>query len=163
VPDRPPGWLDAFDADARLAVAIAREAALGFGHNYLGSEHLLIGLIEVDGPARDALAGTLPSAEARLAVEQMIGRGQPPASDVWLSPRARLSMERAYDIASGIGSRTVEPLHLLIALTELGPDAIASRVLSAAGVDVERLRSRLRESLVGRRERETSEFTPGDH
>jgi ATP-dependent Clp protease ATP-binding subunit ClpC len=82
VPDRPAGWLDAFDEDARMAVALAREAALGFGHNYIGSEHLLIGLIEVDGPVRAAFAGMLDSAEARLAVEQIVGRGQPAASDV---------------------------------------------------------------------------------
>lgn len=151
MPDRPAGWLDAFDADARMAVAIAREASLGFGHNYVGSEHLLIGLIEVDGPARDALVGTLPSAEARLAVEQIVGRGQPPASDEpGLSPRARLSLERAYAIASRMGSLTVEPVHLLIALLELDSNAIASRVLSAAGVDPDRLGIRLREPLGGR-------------
>ena len=106
--DRPAEWLDAFDPDARMAVAIAREAARGFGHNYVGSEHLLIGLIEVDGPARDALAGNLDSAEARLAVEQIVGRGQPAATDVsGLSPRARLSLQRAYDLASKVGSPAV--------------------------------------------------------
>jgi ATP-dependent Clp protease ATP-binding subunit ClpC len=135
-----------------MALAIADEAARGFGHNYIGSEHLLIGLIEVDGPVRDALAGMLESAEARLAVEQIVGRGQPGASDVpGLSPRARLSLERAYDLASRVGSPTVEPIHLLMALLELHPDAIASRVLSTTGVDVEALVTRLRESLGGSR------------
>jgi ATP-dependent Clp protease ATP-binding subunit ClpC len=150
VPDRPAGWLDAFDEDARMAVALAREAALGFGHNYIGSEHLLIGLIEVDGPVRAAFAGMLDSAEARLAVEQIVGRGQPAASDVsGLSPRARLSLERAYDLASRVGSPVVEPVHLLMALIQLDSNALASKVLSTAGVDVERLAVRLRESLAG--------------
>jgi ATP-dependent Clp protease ATP-binding subunit ClpC len=153
VSDRPAAWLDAFDADARMAVAIAQEAALGFGHNYIGSEHLLIGLIEVDGPARDALADTLPSAEARLAVEQIVGPGEPTASDAMgLTPRARLSMERAYDIASTVGSRTVGPVHLMIALVELDADAMANRVFSAVGVDPERLGMRLRESVGGPQE-----------
>jgi len=148
VPSRPADWLDAFDERVRTAIAIAQHAAKAFGHNYLGSEHLLIGLIEVDGPARDALIDELPSAEARLAVEQIVGRGNPPPTEEpGLTPRARLSLERAHDIASSTGSASVQPIHLLIALAELDADAVSSAVLRAACVDQERLRRRLLQVL----------------
>lgn len=144
MPERSADWFEAFGQEVRTAVTIAQGAARAFGHNYVGSEHLLIGVIEVDGPARDALVRELSSAEARLAVEEIVGRGLPPASDQpGLTPRARASLEWAHEIASTSGSAAVEPVHLMIALLELDPDAMASAVLGAVGVDRRRLRGRL--------------------
>ncbi len=151
MPDRPAAWFDAFGQGMRTALGVAEATAVAFGHNFVGSEHLLIGLIEVDGPAREGIVGELSSAEARLAIEQIEGRGRPPATDKpGLTPRARLSLERAHDIASASGSGSVEPIHLLIALAELDADAMSSAVFRAADVDQDRLRERLWQALEGR-------------
>lgn len=88
-----------------------------------------------------------------MAVEEIVGRGQPPSREVpGLTPRARHSLQRAYDVARGSSSATVEPTHLLIALTELDGEAVASAVFRAAGVDQEQLRHRLMQLLEDARE-----------
>ena len=124
---------EAFDGDLQHAIAVAQDLAQSLNHNYVGSEHLLAGICSAHGVAPIMEAHGLAAADLRQAVEKIVGWGDRRHVEPGLTPRARLALARASEIAPSADS--VRPRHLLAALAELDDEAVSSRILRGAGVD----------------------------
>jgi ATP-dependent Clp protease ATP-binding subunit ClpA len=132
-----------FDDEARQAIGQALAAAITLHHNYVGSEHLLIGLCEAP-TLRTVFDGYLSPAGARDTVELFVGKPRrPPDEEPRLTRRARSALIRSEELAGGSG-KPVTARHLLEALLELDDEAMASRVLGYAAVGREELLARVR-------------------
>lgn len=131
-----------FTDQAQQVLAFAEEEAHRLNHDYVGTEHLLLGLVrQQDAPASrilDSLGVGLP--RARAAVERTFGQGgAAPAGDLRFSSRAETVLDLAADEADHRDHGVIRPEHLLLGLTD-NPEGIAAGVLEGMGVDVERLR-----------------------
>lgn len=140
---------DDFDQHAQQAMHLARKAAQRFNHNYIGTEHLLIGIVdEVHGRAAVVLGdlGVEPS-KVRSAIEFIIGRGpRPVVGEVGLTPRGNRAVDLAREEARRLGDPLVGTQHLLLGLIREG-EGIAAGVLESLGVNLERVRARLLDNL----------------
>ncbi|HEX9037301.1 MAG TPA: Clp protease N-terminal domain-containing protein [Ktedonobacterales bacterium] len=139
--DGQPGRFDKFTERARKVLSLAQEEALRFNHNYIGTEHLLLGLIrEQDGTAAKALKNLgVELNKVRAAVEFIIGRGdQIVLGDVGLTPRSRKVIELAVDEARRLGHRSIGTEHLLLGIVREG---VASGVLESLGANLEMVRA----------------------
>jgi ATP-dependent Clp protease ATP-binding subunit ClpC len=130
---------DKFTQKAGEALNLALEAARELGHNYVGSEHILLGLLkEKDSVAARVLAENNIDADSVAGlIAEVIGRGEP--SDVSpedLTPRAKRVIELAYLEAQGMGAGYVGTEHLLIGILREG-DSVAVRILSQLGADAQ--------------------------
>jgi ATP-dependent Clp protease ATP-binding subunit ClpC len=142
-----------FTDRARRVVVLAQEEARTLDHNWIGTEHLLLGLVrEGDGIAANALTSMGISLDAmRQAVEGIIGRGgQPvPASGhIPFTPRAKKVLELSLREALQLKSGYIGTEHILLALIREG-DGVAAQVLVGAGVDLNRARQQIIELLHG--------------
>ena len=147
----PLGWGDSgmqndkferFTERARKVLNLAQEEAQRFNHNYIGTEHLLLGLVrEGDGVAAKVLANLGVELEkARNAVEFIIGRGDRLVlGEIGLTPRAKKVIELAVDEARRLNHHYVGTEHILLGLMREG-EGIAAGVLESLGVNLERLR-----------------------
>ena len=136
------GRFDKFTNRARKVLSLAQEEAQRFNHNYIGTEHLLLGLIrEGDGVGAVVLRNLgVELDKARNAVEFIIGRGDHVVlGGVGLTPRAKKVMELAVDEARRLNHRYIGTEHLLLGLIREG-DGIAAGVLERLGVSLERAR-----------------------
>lgn len=127
---------------ARHSVVLAQEEARRLNHNYLGTEHLLLGLIrEKDGVASRALWDAGVSVKlVRQRVESIIGRGSSSvAGAVPLTPRVKKVLELAHKEAANLGHNYVGTEHILLALLTEG-EGVAAEVLEQLGVEAARLR-----------------------
>src|SRR6478609_7430549 len=136
---------DKFTERARKVLTLAQEEAQRFNHNYIGTEHLLLGLVrEGDGVAARVLSNMgvqLP--KVRSAVEFIIGRGdQAPTGDIGLTPRAKKVIELAVDEARRLNHHYIGTEHLLLGLVREG-EGIAAGVLESLGVSLETLRAQV--------------------
>ena len=128
---------DRFTDKASQALNLALESARELGHSYIGSEHILLGLLkESEGVAARVLAENRIDAQSvEEMMEELIGRGEP--SDVTpqdLTPRAKRVIELAYLEAQGMGAGYVGTEHLLMGLLREG-DSVAVRMLIQLGAD----------------------------
>lgn len=144
--------LERFDEGARRSVALAEEEARALNHDYLGTEHLLLGLLaEGKGVAAAALTELGASADAgRAEVARVVGRGPSPADlpKLPFTPRAKKVLELALREALQLSDRSIRTEHLLLGVVREG-QGVAVQVLTAIDVDTDRLRSsvlRLREA-----------------
>ena len=134
-----------YTARARVSVARAREEASELGHNYVGTEHLLLGIL-VDPDALSVKvveALGVPPDELRAAVVEAAGPRtpyDPPAGEPPFTPRARRVLDLTRGESLRLGHNYVGTEHLLIALVVEG-DGIGSRVLRERGIDAERVRA----------------------
>ena len=122
---------------ARQALANAEEEARTLHHSYVGTEHVLLGLLrEEDGAAADALASLgVSHARVRSAVVAMMGVGVEAAdSEMPLTGAAQTAVERAGREASAMGADRVGCEHILLALVR-DPDGAATRILRQLDVD----------------------------
>jgi ATP-dependent Clp protease ATP-binding subunit ClpA len=137
---------DHFNDRAKRILALAQDEAIRFNHNYIGTEHLLLGLIrEGEGVAARALdALNVDLSKVRTAVEFIIGRGPATTSpsEITMSPRTKRVLELAVDEARKLGHSTVGSEHLLLGLVREG-EGIASGVLESLGVSMEKLRHQI--------------------
>ena len=133
---------DKFTERARRVLQYAQEEAQRFQHNYIGTEHLLLGLLHIqDGVAIEVLkrAGVELSA-VRRAVEFIIGRGDRIVlGQIGLTPRAKKVIELAVDEARRMNHHYIGTEHLLLGLVREG-EGIAAGVLESLGVSLTRLR-----------------------
>jgi len=138
MPDR----LDRLTADAQTALSFAQEEALRFNQKYVGTEHILLGLLRQDnGPAAKLLRSLGVDME-RLpaAVRSHMERGYRSVYDeLPLTPGAEKAIDLAFDEARRLRSKTVSAEHLLAGLAGEG-EGLAARVLEGMGVSLERLR-----------------------
>ncbi|MHB1460552.1 MAG: ATP-dependent Clp protease ATP-binding subunit [Armatimonadota bacterium] len=131
-----------FTERARRAVYFAQEEANRLGESYVGTEHLLLGLVkEPDSVAARILDRMdIPLARVRAEVEKLVQRGENRYSqETQLSPRARRVIDLAYDEARKLNYTYIGTEHLLLALIREG-DGIAARVLEHLGAELERTR-----------------------
>ena len=134
---------DKFTERARRVLSLAQEEAQRFNHNYIGTEHLLLGLVrEGDGLAAKVLANLgIELNKVRSAVEFIIGRGdRPPTGEVGLTPRAKKVIELAVDEARRLNHHYIGTEHLLLGLVREG-EGIAAGVLESLGVNLEKVRA----------------------
>lgn len=111
-------------------------------HNYIGTEHLLLGLInEGDGVAAKALESSGVTLESvRPQVEEIIGQGQQsPSSDIPLTPRANKVLEFSLREARMLGHNYIGPQHILLGLIREG-EGVGAQVLAKLGLDLDRVR-----------------------
>ena len=134
-----------FTNRARRAVVLAQEEARLLNHNYIGTEHLLLGLIhEGEGVAAQALEALDVSLEAvRNEVEEAIGQGpEPPAGHLPFSPRAKKVVELALREARQLRCNYIGTEHILLGLVREG-EGVAAKVLVKLGGDLTRVRQQV--------------------
>src|SRR5947209_16998862 len=137
------GPFDRFNDRAKRVLALAQNEAVLLNHNYIGVEHLLLGLIrEGEGVAARVLDSLgVELSKVRAAVEFTIGRGDSTTSpsEITLSPRTKKVIELAVDEARKLGHSHVGTEHLLLGIVREG-EGIASGVLESLGVSLEKVR-----------------------
>jgi ATP-dependent Clp protease ATP-binding subunit ClpC len=134
---------DKFTERARKVLTLAQEEATRFNHNYIGTEHLLLGLVrEGEGVAAKVLSNLgVELNRVRSAVEFIIGRGdRPTVGEIGLTPRAKKVIELAVDEARRLGHHYIGTEHLLLGLVREG-EGIAAGVLESLGVNLEKVRT----------------------
>jgi hypothetical protein len=136
---------DKFTERARNVLALAQEEALRFHHNYIGTEHLLLGLVrEGDGVAAKVLATLgIELVRVRSRVESVIGRGDRMImGQIGLTPRAKKVVELAVEEARRLRHPYVDTEHLLLGLVREG-EGIAVGVLESLGVGLDVVRAQV--------------------
>ena len=131
-----------FSERARRVLSLAQEEAQRFNHNYIGTEHILLGLVrETDGVAAKVLANLgVELNKVRAAVEFIIGRGERSApGEIGLTPRAKKVIELAVDEARRLSHHYIGTEHLLIGLMREG-EGVAAGVLESLGVNLDKVR-----------------------
>ena len=141
---------DRFTKKARRVLQLAQEEAQRLNHNYIGTEHLLLGLVrEENGVASKVLMelGVDPAQVVR-AVERTVGRGErPPFGKPTLAPRTKRVIELAVDEARLMGHHYIGTEHLLLGLVREG-EGIAVNVLRGLGVSLDRVRTQTARSIL---------------
>ena len=137
-----PSRFEKFSERARRVLSLAQEEAQRFNHNYIGTEHMLLGLVrETEGVAAQVLSNlNVELVKVRSAVEFIIGRGKRPIpGDIGLTPRAKKVIELAVDEARRLNQSYIGTEHLLIGLMREG-EGVAAGVLESLGVSLEKVR-----------------------
>jgi hypothetical protein len=137
--------LERFTDRARRVVKLAEEEARRLDHNYIGTEHILLGLIrEGEGVAAKALESLGISLDAvRQQVEEIIGRGQQAPFDVIpFTPRSKKVLELSLRESQQLGHNYIGTEHILLGLVREG-DGVAAQVLVKLGADLNRLRQQV--------------------
>jgi ATP-dependent Clp protease ATP-binding subunit ClpA len=145
-----------FTDRARRVVVLAQEEARMLHHNYIGTEHILLGLIhEGEGVAAKALESLGISLDAvRQQVEEIIGQGQQtPSGHIPFTPRAKKVLELTRREAEQLGHNYIGTEHILLGLIREG-DGVAAQVLVMLGADLNRVRLTVIQLLHGHPARE---------
>src|SRR6476620_38075 len=140
-----------FTDRSRRAIVLAQEEARMLDHNYIGTEHILLGLIrESDGCAARALESLEISLGAvRQQVEEIIGRGQEaPSGHVPFTPRAKKVLALSLRESLQLGHNYIGTEHSLLGLLREG-DGVAAQVLVRLGADLNRVRQQVIQLLHG--------------
>jgi ATP-dependent Clp protease ATP-binding subunit ClpC len=140
-----------FTDRARRVVVLAQEEARMLNHNYIGTEHILLGLIhEGEGVAAKALESLGISLEGvRDQVEEIIGQGQTaPAGHIPFTPRAKKVLELSLREALQLGHNYIGTEHILLGLIREG-EGVAAQVLQKLGADLNRVRQQVIQLLSG--------------
>jgi ATP-dependent Clp protease ATP-binding subunit ClpC len=151
--------LERFTDQARRVVVLAQEEAGMLNHGYIGTEHILLGLIrEGEGPAARALERLGIRLEAvRQQVEEVIGRGvQEPSGHIPFTPRAEQVLVLSLGEASQLGHGYAGTEHILLSMTREG-DCVAAHVLVRLGADLNRVRQQVITLLDGYEPREPAQ------
>jgi hypothetical protein len=146
--NRPAPWPEHFADDAQAAIAAALDEMHRFRHNYLGTEHILFGLVSHE----QTLASTalrrlgLSKNAVRRAIEEIIGYGETPTSACHgIAPRVKRSLERARREARNARHSCARAEHLLLAIAT--SDGVATQILQRHGIDEAALRDQLAQLL----------------
>src|SRR6266699_2806024 len=165
---RPGGceMFERFTDRARRVVVLAQEEARMLNHNYIGTEHILLGLIhEGEGVAEKALESLNISLDAvRQQVEEIIGQGQAaPTGHIPFTPRAKKVLELSLREALQLGHNYIGTEHILLGLIREG-EGVAAQVLVKLGADLNKVRQQVIQLLNGYQAKEpagtASEATP---
>src|SRR6059036_3777246 len=140
-----------FTDRARRVVVLAQEEARMLNHNYIGTEHILLGLIhEGEGVAAKALDSLNINLDAvRQQVEEIIGQGQAaPTGHIPFTPRAKKVLELSLREALQLGHNYIGTEHILLGLIREG-EGVAAQVLQKLGADLNRVRQQVIQLLQG--------------
>ena len=138
-----------FSERARRVLTLAQEEAQSLNHSYIGTEHILLGLVrEEEGVAAKVLINLgVGLSKVRASVEFVTGRGDKPgATETGLTPRARRVIELAIDEARYLGHNYIGTEHLLLGLLREG-EGIAFGVLDSLGITIDRARTEVERIL----------------
>jgi ATP-dependent Clp protease ATP-binding subunit ClpC len=152
-----------FTDRARRVVVLAQEEARMLNHNYIGTEHILLGLIhEGEGVAAKALESLGISLEGvRNQVEEIIGQGQQaPSGHIPFTPRAKKVLELSLREALQLGHNYIGTEHILLGLIREG-EGVAAQVLVKLGADLNRVRQQVIQLLSGYQGKETAGASGG--
>jgi len=136
-----------FADSARRVVVLAQEEARRLDHNYIGTEHILLGLIhEGDGVAAKALGSLgVELGAARAMVEEIIGRGeQTPSGDIPFTVRSKKVLELSFRESLELGHDYIGTEHILLGLAREGK-GVAARMLKDSRVPLAKVRERVLE------------------
>jgi ATP-dependent Clp protease ATP-binding subunit ClpC len=150
-----------FTERAQKVLALAQEEAIRLGHNNIGTEHILLGLIkEGDGIAAKALqALNLDMEKIQSEVETLIGKGTEGTQNIHYTPRAKKVIELSMDEARKLGHTYVGTEHILLGLIREG-EGVAARVLNNLGVSLNKARQQVLQ-LLGSNENASSSSQSG--
>ena len=135
--------LGRFSKRARRSLAYAQEEAQRLNHSYIGTEHLLLGLVRQENSVAARVLRSLgvEAEKVRRAVEEIIGRGERKVvGRIGLSPRTKRIIELAVGQAGSMGNNYIGTEHLLLGLVEDG-EGVALDVLNSLGVTMEKVRT----------------------
>ena len=153
-----------FTDRARRVVVLAQEEARMLNHNYIDTEHILLGLIhEGEGVAAKALESLGISLEAvRSQVEEIIGQGQQaPSGHIPFTPRAKKVLELSLREALQLGHNYIGTEHILLGLIREG-EGVAAQVLVKLGADLNRVRQQVIQLLSGYQGKEPAAAGPAE-
>ena len=145
-----------FTDDAQRVLSFAQEAALELGHDYVGTEHVLIGLTKVkNGVAAKALEELgIVTEDIFEAVEEQVGRGNKKATSIYMTPRVKNVLELAVQVANRMNHNYVGTEHILLGLLSDG-DGVAVGILRAMNIRTDDIVEAIRHIL--------GSSTNGDH
>ncbi|MBN8237456.1 ATP-dependent Clp protease ATP-binding subunit [Halobacillus kuroshimensis] len=137
-----------FTERAQKVLALAQEEAVRLGHNNIGTEHILLGLVsEGEGIAAKALTALgLESSKIQQEVEKLIGKGEKVSQTIHYTPRAKKVIELSMDEARKLGHSYVGTEHILLGLIREG-EGVAARVLNNLGVSLNKARQQVLQLL----------------
>ncbi|MDC3414670.1 ATP-dependent protease ATP-binding subunit ClpC [Terrihalobacillus insolitus] len=137
-----------FTERAQKVLALSQEEAVRLGHNNIGTEHILLGLVsEGEGIAAKSLTSLgLETEKIQQEVEQLIGRGQKASQTIHYTPRAKKVIELSMDEARKLGHSYVGTEHILLGLIREG-EGVAARVLNNLGVSLNKARQQVLQLL----------------
>ncbi len=137
-----------FTERAQKVLALSQEEAIRLGHNNIGTEHILLGLIkEGEGIAAKALQSLNVTADQiQQEVEQLIGRGQNTSQTIHYTPRAKKVIELSMDEARKLSHSYVGTEHILLGLIREG-EGVAARVFNNLGVSLNKARQQVLQLL----------------
>jgi len=145
------GMFERFTDRARRVIVLAQDEAKGLKHNYIGTEHILLGVIS-EGQGVGALALSnlgVPLEKARKEVKEMIGTGSTaPAGHIPFTPRAKTVLEMSLSEALNLGHNYIGTEHITLALFQEGK-GVAAQVLQKFGVTEPALREMITSLLSG--------------
>ncbi|MDP9275139.1 MAG: hypothetical protein M3O99_06060 [Chloroflexota bacterium] len=144
------GPFDRFNESAKRVLSLAQDEAIRQNHNYIGTEHLLAGLLR-DGDtvaARALVSLGIELGKVRTAIDLIVGRGDQTTSpsEITLSPRTKKVIELSIDESRRMGQPHVGAEHFLLGLVREG-EGIASGVIESLGVNLSTVRTRVLELL----------------
>lgn len=137
-----------FTERAQKVLALSQEEAVRLGHNNVGTEHILLGLVrEGEGIAAKALAALgLETGKIQKEVETLIGRGSEAVQTIHYTPRAKKVIELSMDEARKLGHSYVGTEHILLGLIREG-EGVAARVLNNLGISLNKARQQVLQLL----------------
>jgi hypothetical protein len=139
-----------FRPPARAAIVHAQDEARELAHDYIGTEHILLGLLRAeDGAAAPVLASlgvTLEDTRERVVAIVGRGSGESPSGHIPFTPRAKKALELSLRESLALGHDYIGTEHLLLGLAREG-EGVAAQVLTAQGADAETLRAAIRRHL----------------
>ncbi len=140
---------DKFSEKAAQVFVTAQEEAKELGHSYVGTEHILLGLLKVgNNPASEVLAGMgITYSRTKSEIISMVGMGMRGfITSPQMTPRAKRVTELAYEEAKLLGSERIQPEHLMLGIIREG-EGIAVHVLRKFGVDLQTLRREILDAI----------------
>ena len=142
-----------FTDEARRVVVMAQDEAREIPHNYIGTEHLLLGMLRVDESigfwALNDAGISLDS--ARRSVRRLVGAGEQPSSQIPFTERAKKALEHAMRVSTQRGSNTIGTGDLLLGLLR-EPDGVAVQVIKTYDIDLNVLEQQTRAAISQRSE-----------
>jgi len=151
-----------FTVDARRVIVLAAEEARLLNHHFIGTEHLLLGIMRHDGSAGFRLLQLfdVPADDVRGRVEEIVGQGQgAPADHIPFTPRAKKVLEMSLRESRRLGDRCIGSEHVLLGLLREG-DGVGAQLLRERGVRLAAVEARLGD--VEREQPPSEEDQPAD-
>ncbi len=151
-----------FTKRARNVLALAQEESVRLQHNYIGTEHLLLGLVrEGEGVAAQVLHNLgIELSQVRQTIEEIIGRGDSVVyGEIRLTPRAKKVIELAVDEARRLNHRFIGTEHILLGLIREG-DGVAAHSLEKLGLQLEQVRTETMRTLSQHQQEKTFSVPP---